>query len=115
MGGHINSNRRRWQRLPLAIPLFVRGADNTGKHFVDFTIAVNISAGGALVLSRHPLSRTTKLSLEIPTAPLSKAPIAEQSIRSLKARVVRAGKEEAYNVYALRFSRPLISFASTTH
>lgn len=101
------TERRAWQRLPLAIPVFVRGTDKSGKQFLDFTVALNVSAGGALVVSRHMLARSSRLSLEIPTSPMPKLPLPEAS-RIQKARVVRTDDKEAYNLYALCFQRPLI-------
>jgi hypothetical protein len=91
----------------LAVPLFLRGTDKGGKEFLDFTAAINVSAGGALVISRHPLSRSAKLTIEIPSVPLPQAAL-PPPVRHLKARVVRSAPKEVYNIYALRFSRPLV-------
>ncbi len=102
-----DADRREWKRLPLAIPVFVRGTDKNGKEFLDFTVALNVSGGGALLVSRQPLSRSAKLSLEIPSSPLPQA-ITAESARSFKAQVVRTASKENYNLYALRFRRPLI-------
>jgi len=101
------TERRAWQRIPLAIPVFVGGTDKSGKQFLDFTVALNVSAGGALVISRHALARSAKLSLEIPTSPKPKLPLPEPS-HIQKARVIRMEDKEAYNLYALRFNHPLI-------
>ena len=46
------SERRRWPRLPLAIPVFVRGCDLEGNEFIEFNVMLNESAGGALVAIR---------------------------------------------------------------
>ncbi len=91
----------------MAIPLFLRGVDKGGKEFLDFTAALNVSAGGALVISRHPLSRSSKLTIEIPKAPVPMSPL-PASVRFLKARVVREATKVPFNVYALRFNRPLV-------
>ncbi len=81
--------------------------DKGGREFLDFTAALNVSAGGALVISRHPLTRSSKLTIEIPKAPLPMSPL-PSSVRVLKARVVRTATKVPYNLYALRFSRPLV-------
>jgi hypothetical protein len=47
------AERRTWQRLPLAIPVFVRGADRRGNEFFELTMASDIGGGGALVAIRH--------------------------------------------------------------
>lgn len=81
--------------------------DKGGREFFDYTAALNFSAGGALVISRHPLSRSSKLWIEMPKAPLPKSSV-PSSARILKARVVREATKVPYNIYALRFSRPLV-------
>jgi len=89
------------------VPLFLRGVDKRGKEFLDFTAALNVSAGGALVVSRHPLGRSARLTIEIPSVPMP-ANTMPSPIRHLKAKVVRTSAKEIYNVYALRFNRPLV-------
>jgi hypothetical protein len=43
------NERRKWPRLPLAIPIFVRSREDNGKETLEFATALNVSAGGALV------------------------------------------------------------------
>ncbi len=102
-----DTDRREWKRLPLTIPVFIRGTDNNGKEFLDFTVALNVSGGGALLATRQPLSRSARLSLEIPSTPLPQS-LQSASPRPLKARVIRTASKDSYNLYGLRFSRPLI-------
>jgi len=40
--------RRKWPRLSLAIPVFVRSRDERGKDLLEFATALNVSAGGFL-------------------------------------------------------------------
>ncbi len=104
----IAQERRHWQRLRLAIPVFLRGCDKSGNQFLDFTTALNVSAGGALIAARRALPRSSSISLEIPTSPLPRVADCPGAVRCLKARVVRADSREAYNLYALRFTHPLL-------
>jgi hypothetical protein len=46
----LPQERRRWKRLSLAIPVFVRGISGPGKELVEFCTLLNESAGGALLL-----------------------------------------------------------------
>jgi len=101
------SERRKHQRLPLSIPIFVRGVDQDGKDFLEFATALNISAGGILLATRRSLPRSTSLSLEIPVAPLPPNAISPQSVRSLKARLVRITHGERCHLLGLKFTRPL--------
>ncbi len=75
---------------------------------MDFTLAVDVSAGGALVATRRSLSRASKLTLEVPTAPVPAFLLAMQSKRALQGRVVRSIEKNAFNLCAVRFTRPLI-------
>ncbi len=104
----VTNERRNSQRLPLAIPLFLRGVEQGGREFLDFTVAFNVSAGGALVASRRSIPQSTRISLEIPSAPWFRLKVPTDSVRSLKARVVRVTKQGPYNLCAVRFARPLV-------
>ena len=64
--------RRQWERLPIAVPFFIRANDSNGEEFVDFSTALNLSAGRLLLATRRHLDRGTAVSLETP-APLSEA------------------------------------------
>ncbi len=101
------AERRKHQRLPLSIPVFVRGVDQEGKEFLEFATALNISAGGILLATRRSLPRMSSLSLEIPVAPLPPNTVSPQSVRSLKARLVRITHGERCHLLGLKFSRPL--------
>ena len=94
--------RRKWPRLALAIPVFVRGADSQGNEFLDLGSILNVSAGGAfLALHRH-LRRGARISLEIPAAfPHEK--LAAQAKRKFRARIVRASGRNHFFRYAARF------------
>ena len=100
--------RREWTRLPLAIPIFVRSQDHTGKDFLEFATALNISAGGALIAAHRALRPTAQVSLEIPSAPLAaSAPVAKNS-RNLLAKIVRVTHGEGYHLLGIKFTQPLI-------
>jgi hypothetical protein len=101
------SERRKHQRLPLSIPIFVRGIDADGKEFLEFATALNISAGGILLATRRSLPRSANLSLEIPVAPLPPNTVSPQSVRSLKAKLVRITHGERCHLLGLKFHRPL--------
>ena len=101
------SERRKFQRLPLSIPVFVRGMDDAGKEFLEFATALNISAGGVLLATRRSIPKSASLALEIPVAPLPADSLSAQSIRSLKARLVRVTHGEKYHLLGLRFTRAI--------
>src|SRR5712692_9848399 len=99
--------RRRWVRLPLAIPVFVRGRNGQGREFLEFSTMLNESAGGVLLSIRKPLRRWSRVLLEIPSAPLLKEVRLPRTVRTLGARVVRITYGEGWNLCGLQFARPL--------
>ena len=99
--------RRQSPRLPLAIPIFVRGVDERGKEFLEFTTTLNISGGGVLLAMRRSLPLASKILLEIPAAPLPKAAAAPQFVRNLKAHIVRVTFSEPSYIWALQLAQPL--------
>ena len=80
------SERRHWQRLPLAIPVFVHGQDEHGNKFVEFATAMNISAGGVAIRTDAPLEHGAMLDLSF------RLPDTETTIQA-QARMAWSGPE----------------------
>jgi hypothetical protein len=83
--------------------------DQDGKDFLEFATALNISAGGVLLAARRNVPKAAILSLEIPVAPTPPIASFSQSIRLLKARLVRLTHGDKYNLLGLKFLRPIVS------
>jgi len=98
---------RKWPRLPLAIPVFVRSRDEEGRELLEFATALNISAGGALVVVRRSIPLSSPLLLQIPSAPLVSGNSFPSASRILHARAVRIIHVDGYHLLGLKFSRPL--------
>ena len=99
--------QRKWARLRLAIPVFVRSRDENGKESLEFATAVNISAGGALVVVRRSLPKASPVSLEIPSAPIGPTHGIRSSSRAIRARTVWVTHLNDYHLVGLKFGRPL--------
>lgn len=106
-GGRSASERRRWARLPLAIPVFVRSRDDKGKEFLEFATSLNVSAGGMLVAIRRVLPAVAQIRLEIPSAPVAAMALLPRTARTLNARTLRTTPAEGYYLLGLKFARPL--------
>jgi hypothetical protein len=106
--GRSGTERRKWSRLPLAIPVFVRARDDKGKEFLEFATAVNVSAGGMLVAVRRVLPAVEQVELEIPSAPVAAVALLPNVQRNLRARALRSTPAEGYYLLGLKFSRPLL-------
>jgi len=101
--------RRRWPRLPLSIPVFVRARGEDGKDFLEFATAENVSAGGALVVVRRSLPPAARVLLEVPTPPSPALAPRPKSSRVLQARILRVAHAEGYYLMGLKFLRPLLA------
>jgi len=111
-GTRTGTERRKWVRLPLAIPVFVRSRDAKGKEFLEFATSLNVSAGGMLVAVRRPLPAVTGIRLEIPSAPV--AAMMPRAARTLRAKTLRTTPANGYYLLGLKFSRPLPLSAKPT-
>ena len=98
--------RRRWSRLPLAIPVFVRSYDEKGKEYLEFATSLNVGAGGMLIAIRRALPATDELQLEIPSAPVAVASFPGVA-RTLRAKALRSTPADGYYLLGLKFDHPL--------
>jgi hypothetical protein len=103
---------RKWARLQLAIPVFIRTRDGSGRDSLEFATAINISAGGALVVVRRSLPQSAPVSLEIPSAPIGPADGLKTSSRIMQARAVWVKHLDDYHLLGLKFTRPLTTDAA---
>lgn len=100
--------RRKWARLPLAIPVFIRHRDDKSNEILEFSTALNVSAGGMLVAVRKIPAVGSQVRLEIPSAPIAALTMLPKASRGLLARVLRSTPVEGYNLLGLKLSHPLL-------
>ena len=60
--------RRRERRVPVHLPILVRGTDRTGFSFEEHTSSENLCRGGVAFATRHPLELGIQLELHMPVA-----------------------------------------------
>ena len=102
------SERRRWERLPLAIPVFIRGLDPHGKQFIEFATALDISVGGALLAIQRHLPKGTKIMLELPSTPGPLTKVPRNAKQTVSAKLVRVTNGDQCQLFGLKFQRPLL-------
>ncbi len=103
--GEPKHKSRRWQRIPLAFPVFVHGTDPEGRNTLEFGTAVNVSAGGALIaLKRVPSDKEVMIEMPVPPGFYSDAPA---SFRMIESTIVRTQLGERYTYVGLQFRHPL--------
>jgi c-di-GMP-binding flagellar brake protein YcgR len=98
----INTDRRAADRLPLALPVFVRGTTAQGEEFLEFTTALNVSTTGMLVAMQRELPLRACVTLEMAAA---NAP--GRSARTLTAELVRVSNADGWRLCGFQFSAPL--------
>ncbi len=103
----LETERRKWPRLPLAIPVFVGRTHGAGKQSLEFASVVNISAGGALIALSRSLPLATTVFLEIPSAPPASVASITADSRTIRAEAVRADRADDYHLIGFKFSTPL--------
>ncbi len=106
-GARAGRERRKWARLPLAIPVFVRSRDSQGREFLEFATALNVSAGGMLVAIRRALPATAQIHLEIPSAPVVVLALRPRASRLMRAKALRSTPANGYYLLGVKFARPL--------
>src|SRR5579884_1028104 len=99
--------RRKWDRLPISVPFFIRSDKGDGDEQLEFATALNLSAGGALLASRKYLDPGTSVRLEIPVALVNKAQL-PRSVSLLHAKVLRCTPDRQYFLLGFEFQPPLI-------
>ena len=102
------NERRKWERLPISIPFFMRVSKGNGEESLDFAPALNVSAGGVLLATRRYLDPGTSVKLEIPVALVNKAQL-PHSISLLHAEVLRCTPDRQYFLLGLQFHTPLLT------
>ena len=105
--GFPGKEKRRWARLKIAIPVFIRAQTSDGREALEFATAVDISAGGALLVVRRSLNQTAWVSLEIPSAPIATVHGMPQSCRTMRAKAVWVKHLDDYHLLGLKFAHPL--------
>jgi hypothetical protein len=98
--------RRRWPRLPLAIPVFVRSHDQNGRENLEFATSLNVSAGGMLVAVRRAFKAEALVRLEIPSAPVASAADTRVA-RAMQGKALRVASVDGYYILGIKFVRPL--------
>lgn len=100
-------DRRRFPRLRLQVPLFVRGTDCGGREFLELAKTLDISATGAFLIIPCALRHDEMLSLTIPAPLPSSVSIQPHSTPPIQARVRRLESTGEAHLVGVEFLRPL--------
>jgi len=97
--------RRRERRVPIHLPIVVRGTDRTGYSFEERTSSENLCRGGAAFATRYPLDLGSQLEIHIPVLP---AAASENKEFSTQGRIVhvKPGRTEHESIVGVEFTGP---------
>ena len=97
--------RRRERRVPVHLPIVVRGKDLAGFPFEEHTSCENVCRGGAAFATRYPLERGVQLEIRIPV--VSSAASDEKEF-STQGRIVhvKPGRDNRELIVGVEFTGP---------
>ena len=97
--------RRRERRVPVHLPIVVRGTDRTGFSFEEHTSSENVCRGGVAFATHYPLDLGSQLEIQIPVLPTSASEDTEFSTQGRIVHVKR-GSNEHESVIGVEFTGP---------
>jgi hypothetical protein len=103
----LEQERRRYQRIHLQVPLFIRGKDAHGEQFMELAKTLDISAIGAFVASPRPLTINAFVTLTVPAPSITSSGLVPAGMAPIQARIRR--QREAGEVYLIgvEFLKPI--------
>lgn len=104
--GH-HTERRKFPRLRVQVPLFIRGRNNLGVEFLELAKTLDISGQGARLISPHALCHDEIISLTIPAPLPSSSEFGESGTPPIQARVRRLESSGEMKLAAVEFLKPL--------
>jgi len=103
----LDEERRRYQRIRLQVPLFIRGKDAQGEQFMELAKTLDISAIGAFLASPRPLMLGGFITLTIPAPSITSSGLVPAGMAPIQAKIRR--QQEAGDVYlvGVEFLKPI--------
>jgi c-di-GMP-binding flagellar brake protein YcgR len=97
--------RRRERRVPVHLPIVVRGTDRAGLPFEEHTSSENLCRGGVAFATRYPLDLGVHLELHIPVA---SAAAADEKEFSTQGRIVhvKPARSAQESIVGVEFTGP---------
>jgi hypothetical protein len=95
--------RRRFQRLRLQVPMFIRGRDAYGEQFLELAKTLDISAKGAFITSPRPLAVNETITLTIPAPSITSSAL----VPSIQAKVKRCQEAGDVQLIGVEFVKEI--------
>jgi hypothetical protein len=102
-----NEERRRFLRIHLQVPLFVRGKDAQGEQFLELAKTLNISPLGAYITCPRPLTINEVITLTIPAPSITSSGLVPAGMAPIQARIKRQQEAGDVHLIGVEFLKPL--------
>jgi len=99
--------RRRFQRIHLQVPLFIRGRDAHGDQFVELAKTLDISGLGAFITSPRQLAIGAIVTLTIPAPSITSSALVPAGMPPIQARVRRQQEAGDVHLVGVEFLKPI--------
>lgn len=104
----IYEERRRFQRIHLQIPLFIRGRDVHGEQFMELAKTLDISALGAFLTCPRALAVGDFVTLTIPAPSITSSGLVPAGMAPIQARVKRQQEAGDVHLVGVEFLKPIL-------
>jgi hypothetical protein len=99
--------RRRFQRIRLQVPLFIRGRDAHGEQFMELAKTLNIGALGAFITCPRALALNEVVTLTIPAPSITASALVPSGMPPIQARVRRQRMAGDVHLVGVEFLKPI--------
>jgi PilZ domain len=103
----LYDERRRFQRIRLQVPLFVRGRDTRGDQFLELAKTLDISALGAFITCPRALATNEVITLTIPAPSITSSALVPAGMPPIQARVKRQQAVGDVHLVGVEFLKPV--------
>ena len=81
--------RREYYRLPIRVPVFIKGFDKNGDEFLELTHTMNLSASGACLMTKRDLAHSADVLVSIPAPVSSDVDLPQDQDFRFPAKIIR--------------------------
>jgi hypothetical protein len=103
----LYEERRRFQRIRLQVPLFLRGRDVQGEQFLELAKSLDISGLGAMIASPRHLSPGELITLTIPAPSITASALVPAGMPPIQARIRRQHGAGDIFLVGVEFVKPI--------
>jgi hypothetical protein len=103
----VYDERRRFPRIHLQVPLFVRGKDAHGEQFLELAKTLDISGLGAFITCPRALRLNEIVTLTVPAPSITSSGLVPAGMPPIQARVKRQQEAGDVHLVGVEFLKPI--------